>query len=189
MTTLYYAASSLDGYIADDAHALGWLLQFGEPAENYFAEFLAGVGALAMGATTYEWLLDHLAGTRPPQPWPYPQPTWVFTRRSLRAADGADIRFASGDVGAAHRDMLAAAGGKAVWIVGGGELAGQFHDRGLLDEIVVSITPVTLGSGTPLLPRRIADPPLRLLSAKRCGDAFVDLRYAVPRAGTDAGAG
>ena len=52
-----------------------------------------------------------------------------------------------------HAEMAAAAGGKNVWIVGGGDLAGQFADAGLLDEVIVYIAPVTLGSGAPLLPR------------------------------------
>ena len=51
--------------------------------------------------------------------------------------------------------MVGAAGDRNVWIVGGGDLAGQFADAGLLDEVIVSIAPVTLGGGAPLLPRRI----------------------------------
>jgi Dihydrofolate reductase len=49
--------------------------------------------------------------------------------------------------------MVAAAGNKNVWIVGGGELAGQFYDQGLLDELFVQVGSVTLGAGKPLLPR------------------------------------
>jgi dihydrofolate reductase len=51
--------------------------------------------------------------------------------------------------------MVAAAGGRNVWIVGGGDLVGQFADVGLLDEVIVSVAPVTLGAGAPLLPRRL----------------------------------
>ena len=64
-----------------------------------------------------------------------------------------------------------------VWIVGGGDLAGQFADAGLLDEVVVSIAPVTLGGGAPLLPRRIE---LRLDELGRNGD-FVGVRFSVLR--------
>ena len=45
----------------------------------------------------------------------------------------------------------------------------------------MQITSVTLGRGMPLLPRRIATPPLQLTAVARFGDAFVELRYAVPR--------
>lgn len=157
MKTIYYTASSLDGYIADADNALDWLLQFGDPGSDY-QEFIAGVGAIAMGSTTYEWLLAHLlhpGASRPPQPWPYAQPAWVFTSRSLPGVPGADVRFVRGDVRPVHRQMAEAAAGRNVWLVGGGELVGQFHDHGLLDEIVVQIAPVTLGGrGAPCCPAR-----------------------------------
>jgi dihydrofolate reductase len=77
--------------------------------------------------------------------------------------------------------MVAAAQGKNVWVVGGGELVGQFYDRGLLDELIVQVGSVTLGSGKPLLPRAIISPPLRLLSAQAMGTGFAELHYAVPK--------
>lgn len=182
MATQYYTASSLDGFIADPRNSLDWLFQFGEEPGGDYADFIREVGAIAMGSTTYEWILDHhiRAGADHPQPWAYEQPAWVFTSRSLPIVQGADIRFVSGDVRPVHQEMVAAAGGKNVWIVGGGELAGQFYDHGLLDVLIVSVAPVTLGGGAPLLPRAITTPPLRLLSATTFGDAFAQLRYAVP---------
>ena len=60
----------------------------------------------------------------------------------------------------------------------GGDLVGQFHDRGLLDELIVTIAPVTLGAGKPLLPGAITTPPLELASSEVYGP-FVQLRYAV----------
>ena len=94
---------------------------------------------------------------------------------------GADIRFARGDVRPVHADMVAAAAGRNVWIVGGGELAGQFYDHGLLDELFVQVGSVTLGAGKPLLPRSIVSPPLRLLTARAVGTGFAELHYEVPR--------
>lgn len=182
MKTQYYTATSLDGFIADAQNSLDWLLQFADPAEGSYPDFIRDVGAIAMGSTTYQWVLDnHIRlGTTAAQPWPYTQPSWVFTTRDLPKIEGADIRFVRGDVRPVHEQMVAAAGGKNVWIVGGGELVGQFHDHGLLDELIITIAAVTLGGGAPLLPRRIATPPLRLVSVQRYGDAFVELRYEVP---------
>jgi dihydrofolate reductase len=77
--------------------------------------------------------------------------------------------------------MVKTAAGKNVWIVGGGELVGQFHDAGLLDELFVQIGSVTLGAGKPLLPRAITNPPLRLLSVRAVGTGFAELHYAVQR--------
>lgn len=64
------------------------------------------------------------------------------------------MRFVAGDVVATHTEMVDAGDGKDVWVVGGGDLAGQFAEAELLDEMVVSIAPVTLGAGRPLVPRR-----------------------------------
>jgi dihydrofolate reductase len=180
--TQYYTAATLDGFIADPNHSLEWLFQFGVSETDDFPGFLRAVGAVAMGSSTYEWMLKHLIhpGADHPQPWPYHQPTWVFTTRTLPAVDGADIRFVRGDVAPVHRDMVAAAAGRNVWIVGGGDLAGQFHDRGLLDEIIVTIASVTLGAGKPLFPRAVTTPPLRLVETRALGTTFIQLRYELP---------
>jgi dihydrofolate reductase len=77
--------------------------------------------------------------------------------------------------------MVAAAKGKNVWIVGGGDLAGQFLDAGLLDELFVQVGSVTLASGKPLLPRVIVQPSLRLLSVRQVGTGFAELHYEVPK--------
>jgi dihydrofolate reductase len=183
MKTVYYTASSLDGFIADPQNSLDWLFQFGESETSDYPDFIREVGALAMGSATYEWILAHqiLPGADHPRPWPYTQPAWVFTSRSLHGVEGADIRFVRGDVRPVHQEMLREAGGKNIWLVGGGELVSQFHDHGLLDEVIVTIASVTLGGGAPLLPRAITFPPLRLLSTATFGEAFVQLRYQVPR--------
>lgn len=185
MKTQYYVASSLDGFIATPEHSLDWLLRLDSGDDMGYSAFIRDVGAVAMGSNTYEWILRHHIhlDSAQPKPWSYEQPAWVFTSRSLPTVPGAEIRFVSGDVRPVHRAMVAAAGGKNVWIIGGGELAGQFHDCGLLDELIIQVAPVTLGSGFPLLPRVISNPPLRLISVASYGDTFAELRYEVPRPG------
>lgn len=181
--TQYYAASSLDGFIATTDNSLDWLLQFGEAEGPGYKNFLADVGAIAMGSATYQWLVDHYikAGTSEEKPWLYTQPTWIFTSRKLASVPNADLRFVQGAVTPVHQQMVAAAKGKNIWMAGGGELAGQFFDAGLLDELIIQVASVTLGQGLPLLPRLIAFPPLRLTSAQALGGAFAELHYDVPR--------
>jgi dihydrofolate reductase len=185
MKTQYYTASSLDGFIATEDDSLDWLFPLGDIAETSYTSFIEDVGARAMGSATYEWMRRHLLGPEAdqPQPWPYEQPTWVFSSRSLPSVPGAHIRFARGDVRPVHREMVSVADGKNVWIVGGGDLVGQFYDQGLLDEIFVQIGSVTLGSGKPLLPRVITKPSLRLMSVRQVGTGFAELHYEVPRHG------
>ena len=185
MATQYYTASSLDGYIATADDSLDWLFQLGDVNDTSYPDFIRDVGALAMGSATYEWMLRHVIkpGSASPGTWPYRQPCWVFSSRELPGIDAADVRFVRGDVRPVHEAMREAAGMQNVWIVGGGDLVGQFHDAGLLDEIIVQVCSVTLGVGKPLLPRFIAFPPLRLVSARALGPGFAELRYEVPAGG------
>lgn len=183
MATQYYTASSLDGFIATPSDSLDWLFQLGDINDTGYPEFIKDVGVLAMGSSTYQWMLRNIIKSDTPEPgtWPYEQPTWVFSSRPLPPIKGADIRFACGEVTPVHAKMMAAAENKNIWLVGGGELVGQFYDAGLLDQIIVQIGSVTLGAGKPLLPRLIAFPPLVLESARAIGSGFAELRYSVPR--------
>lgn len=171
MATIFYTASSLDGFLATTEHSLDWLLKqdIDERGPMHYSEFVDGIGALAMGASTYEWVL------RNAPEWPYTQPTWVFTNRDLTSPSSADVRFVRGDVGSVHPLMLREAGERGIWVVGGGDLAGQFADAGLLEELWVQYAPVTLGSGAPLLPRALD---LELLEVAR-NRSFLCGRYRV----------
>lgn len=185
MATVYCTATSLDGFLADPDNSLEWLFAVDSGAgadqdgqEDRFGAFMAGVGALAMGATTYVWLLDHERVLDEPSKWTGwygERPTWVFTHRDLPVVPGADVRFVSGDVRPVHAAMVEAAADRDVWLTGGGELVGQFADHDLLDEVIVSIAPVTLGGGAPLLPRRLAGV-LQLVGAEVTGQ-MVEVRY------------
>lgn len=181
MKTQYYTATSLDGFIATEDDSLDWLFPLGDVNDTSYPAFIAEVGALAMGSTTYEWMLRHADEVirEVGSPWPYTQPAWVFSSRKLPRIEGADIRFVRGDVQPVHAKMREAAGGKNIWIVGGGDLAGQFLDAGLLNEIIVQVGSVTLGKGKPLFPRRVTNPPLRLVSVRQIGTGFAELRYEV----------
>ncbi len=181
MKTRYYTATSINGYIADENNSLDWLFQFGEieSMKDHYPRFIREIGASAMGATTYEWILKHENLLENPEKWPYDIPTWVFTHRKLPVVEGADIRFAEGDVASFHTEMAEVANDKNLWIVGGGDLVGQFHDHGLLDELILCIAPVMLRSGAPLLPRNISIPPLRLVDVQKHSDVFAILTYEV----------
>lgn len=183
MKTQYYTACTLDGFIATDDHSLEWLFPLGDINDTSYPTFIQSVGALAMGSSTYEWMLRHVIklGAADEGHWPYSQPTWVFSSRKLPRLPLADIHFVHGDIRPVHEAMVKAAGGKNVWLVGGGDLVGQFYDADLLDEIIVQVGSVTLGSGKPLLPRKIVSPSLQLTAARYVGPGFAELVYSVPR--------
>lgn len=179
--TQYLVAASIDGYIADTEGSLDWLFQFNDTGGlmAHVDAFVAGTGAIAMGAATYEFMLDQGG------PWPYPdQRTWVFTHRDLPVAPGSRVELTHDPVEEVHARMVEAAAGRHVWLVGGGDLVGQFAARGLLDEIWLGVAPVVLGGGTPVLPRRLAGR-LELLAVTPFPDGFLELRYRVPSGGGD----
>lgn len=178
MATQYYTASSLDGFIADPDHSLSWLLSrdIDPDGPMHYDGFIKDAGARAMGASTYQWVLDNA-----PEEWVSEPPCWVFTHREFPDPPG-DVRFTQEPVEEVHRQMAEVAGDRNIWLVGGGDLVGQFHDAGLLDEVWVQFAPVTLGGGAPLLPRRVE---LELLEVVRNRE-FACTRYAVVR---DAGEG
>src|SRR3954452_13356691 len=181
--TIYYTATTLDGFLADPSDSLDWLFEVPVdtmPNERYDT-FMAGVGSLLMGSVTYEWVLDHEQVLTTPSKWTDwygDRPTVVMTSRSLPAVPG--VRFASGDVRPVHASLVESAAGKDIWAAGGGELVGQLTDHGLLDELFISVAPVTLGAGKPLLPRVLTSKDLTLTKVEPDGQ-FVHLTYEVTR--------
>lgn len=191
--TQYYCAATLDGYIAGADDSLDWLFTYegsfeGEGAEpgpmsggGSYERFYDGIGALVSGATTYEFVLDHRDEN---SEWPYAgKPYWVLSSRQLPvpSGDGVDVRLANASVADLHEEMVAAAGGRNLWIVGGGNVASQFADAGLLDELLVTVVPVVLGAGKPLFDRRLPGGPLQLAGTRVFETGMVELRYELRR--------
>ncbi len=85
MKTQYYTASTLNGFLADSQHSLDWLFQFGEveSMKDHYPRFISEVGALAMGTSTYEWILRQEKLLEHPEKWPSSIPAWIFTHRDL----------------------------------------------------------------------------------------------------------
>lgn len=173
----YYVAQSLDGYIATEDDDLSWLFstEFGPDGwKNGAAEFYSRIGAIAMGSTTYEWIVREQPG------WDYAGvPTWVFTRREgLAVPDGADVRFTSEPIADVARAMKEAAGEKDAWLMGGGDLASQFVDAGVLDGVSLCVVPSWLGGGRPTFSGALTSK-LTFLRADVYPTGPVLLRYAV----------
>jgi dihydrofolate reductase len=108
----------------------------------------------------------------------------VLSSRDLPTpeADGADVRITRGEVTDLFEEMLASAGDRNLWILGGGNVASQFADAGLLDEVLVTVVPVVLGAGKPIFERPLAEP-LQLLGGNTHTTGMVYLRYEVRRGG------
>ncbi|WP_150306400.1 dihydrofolate reductase family protein [Planctomonas psychrotolerans] len=176
MSTQYYVASTVDGFIADNDDGIDWLLDFGfDEFTAHFDAFLAGVGAIVMGSATYEYILGE-----GPSSWSYGSvPTWVLTTRDLPGIEGARIEIGPLPVAEAHARATAAAGDRNVWVVGGGSVAAQFADAGLLDEVLVTVVPVFLGEGKRLLPVTSGPRRARLEGSTPFPSGCIELRYAL----------
>ena len=182
----YYCAATLDGYIAESDDSLDWLLEYegefegadSDESQAGYDSFYEGIGALVMGSVTYEWVLAH------GRDWAYAgKPTWVLSTRGLEQpeGEGIDVRVADAQVPDLIDEMLAVAGERDVWIVGGGNVASQFADHGLLDRVEVTIVPVVLGEGKPLFDRRLPGGPMQLIAARTFSSGMVGLTYEVRR--------
>ncbi len=178
---VYYTASTLNGFLADEHHSLEWLFAVDNAGAPDIASFMDSMGVFVEGSSTYEWVLNAENLMAQPHKWQQfygTKPTYVFTTRTLPVPDGADVRFVSGSVAGVLADIKAAAGDLDVWVVGGGDLAGQFLDLGALDELVISIAPATLTAGAPLLPRNAGADRFKLHGATVQGQ-FAVLNYEV----------
>jgi len=175
---LFEIASTLNGFLADEANSLDWL--FAVRSDEVPAVALTATVQVE-GSTTYEWVLEHEDLMAQSHKWAEyfgTKPTFVFTTRDLPVPEGADVRFVRGSVADALPAIREAAGDGDIWVVGGGDLAAQFLDAGALDEISVSIAPATVMGGAPLFPRVLGADRLRLTSATAIGQ-FAHLVYEV----------
>ncbi|WGD38536.1 dihydrofolate reductase family protein [Lysinibacter sp. HNR] len=178
---IYNTATSLDGFLADNNNSLAWLFAVDQTGAPNNDEFMSHIGVLVQGSTTYEWVLQETQLLERPDQWQNfygDRPSFVFTSRELPVPLGADVRFLRGRVEDHLKTIRQAASGKDIWVMGGGDLVGQFADAGALNRIEVTVAPVTLGSGAPLLPRAIGADRLTLIEAAQYGQ-FANLVYEV----------
>jgi dihydrofolate reductase len=183
---VYYCATTLDGFIAEADDTLAWLMQYegsfqgegAEPAKGNYDRFYDGVGALVSGSITYEFILREVSA------WPYAgKPAWILSTRDLPKpeGEGVDVRIVNAAVTELYEEMIAAAGERDLWVVGGGNVASQFADHGLLDEVHATVVPVVLGQGKPLFDRRVPGGAMQLLGTRTFDSGMVELRYEIKR--------
>jgi dihydrofolate reductase len=180
---IYNTASTLNGFIADSNNNLRWLFDVEHDESDAHETFMRDISVLVEGSTTYEWVLREQDLLAQPGQWQHfygDRPTFVFTTRTLPVPDDADVCFVRGTVANALPQLREAATEGNIWVVGGGDLAGQFLDIDALDEIQVSIAPVVLETGAPLLPRRVESARLRLSNMQKRGQ-FVHITYGVDK--------
>lgn len=178
---IFDAAVSLNGFLADEQRSLQWLFDVPGALEPDASLLPKDVAVHVEGASTYLWMLEHEQLLEHPEKWQEFYPgiiTYVFTTRDLPIPAGAEVRLVSGPVAGVLPELREAAGQKHIWVLGGGELLGQFFDVDAIDTLALTIAPAALASGAPVLPRTISSERLQLIEARQAGP-FARLVYQV----------
>jgi len=170
---IVHIATSADGYIARPDGDLEWLTSRPAPKGFYGMDaFMKTIDTTLIGRKTYEVSLDlgakFEAGRR----------TFVFSRQGTPADAPPGVEFVSGEIGSLV-EQLRKQPGEDMWLMGGGELIASFLDARAIDEFVISVVPVFIGDGIPLIAKRHRNVPLELQSVERFEDGLVQLHYRV----------
>jgi len=164
----YEVAMSLDGFIAGPNGEYDWIVP--DPAID-FAAIWAQFDTVLMGRKTYEvarTLRDTFSGS---------VSRWIVVSNSMRAAEHPDVEIISGDL-LEKVAALKAEPGKDIWLFGGGVLFRTLLDAGLVDSVEISLMPVLLGSGVPVVPEG-QHRKLRLTESKALASGIIRLKYSV----------
>ena len=170
---IVHIGTSADGFIARPDGDLEWLTSRPAPKGFYgMNEFMKTVDTKVIGRKTYEISL------RMGAKFDAKNPHIVFSRHPPPADVPAGVQFVNDCIGEFVR-RLREQPGKDIWLMGGGDLIASFLDAQAIDEFVISVAPVFIGDGIPLIARRHRHVPLELRSIERFEDGLVQLHYRV----------
>ena len=171
---IVHIAASADGYIARSDDDLDWLSSRPVPEGFYgMNAFMKSVDTNLLGRKTYEMSLRLGAKFDSEK-----VRTIVFSRGAPPTDAPPGVEFVSGPIGL-FVNQLREEPGKDIWLMGGGELIASFLDEGAVDEFVISVVPVFIGDGIPLIARHPRLTQLDLHSVERFDDGLVQLHYRI----------
>ena len=169
-----YIACSLDGYIAREDGSIDWLTKYenNQETDYGYSEFYASIGTVLMGRKTYEQVLGF-------GEWPYGEKkSYVFTRQKEPMRRENNVEFVSGNIGKFVR-RLKENTDEDIWLVGGAQLIKVFLEENLVDDMIVFIVPIILGSGIPLFDRIGREIRLRLVKIEKYESGLAGMEYKV----------
>jgi len=169
-----YIACSLDGFIARENGSIDWLTAYeNSPETDYgYSEFYSSIGTVLMGRKTYEQVLGFGV-------WPYGEKkTYVFTRQKEPLSREKNVEFVSGDAGKFAR-RLKENTDEDIWLVGGSQLIKEFLKEDLVQDLIIFIVPLILGSGIPLFDRIGKEVKLRMIDTERYESGLIMLEYEI----------
>jgi dihydrofolate reductase len=170
----YNVAATLDGYIAGPNGEYDWIP---DDATVDFASIFARVDTVLLGRRSYE-----AARTMPEVPWSAGTRIYVFSH-TLQQQDHPDVTIVSSGAAELVASLRAESGDGDIWLFGGGELFGSLLAAGQVDAVEVTIVPVLLSGGFPLLPPGAPRTRLTLTHSHVYPTGMVGLYYSVQGAG------
>ena len=168
-------ATSADGYIARPDGDIEWLTRRPPPKGFYgMGKFMRSIDTKLFGRKTYDVSLR--LGAK----FDSKTRNYVFSRQPPPASVPSGVEFIAGGIGSFAK-RLRDQNGKNIWMMGGGEVIASFLDEDAIDEFIISVVPVFIGEGIPLIAPRHRDVRLSLRSVQRFPDGVVQLHYNVER--------
>jgi dihydrofolate reductase len=173
----YNVAASLDGFIADRNGEYDWI-----PLDQSvdFDAIFARIDTVLLGWHSYELTLRDTSAA---SAWPAGARVYVFSR-TLDPADHPSVTIVRDDAPGAVGALRAESGDGEIWLYGGGALFGSLLAAGQVDAVEVTVVPVLLGEGVPLVPAGIPRAALALTHSHVYPSGMVALHYEVPGART-----
>jgi dihydrofolate reductase len=172
---IVHIATSADGYIARRNGEIDWLTNRPAPKDFYgLPAFERSIDARILGRKTFDLSVE-LGAT-----FSGDKQHYVFSRHPAQNPAPAGVQFVTEPI-TVFVERLRKEPGKNIWMMGGGELISSFLDERAIDEFIISVVPIFIGEGIPLIAPRRLDVPLRLLSRRGYSDGVVQLHYEVRR--------
>ena len=175
-------ANSLDNYIARKDGGADWL-HWSKEVDEISARFMKTVDTILIGRKTYEVMLGFGQTSYPGAK------NYVFSRSKQKGSalkkalaskkkSVKSVEIVTEDAVEIVRELKARKG-KGICLFGGGELAKSLFEADLIDEIVLNIHPVLLGSGIPLFHRMTKQIELELLNSTTLDGGYLVVTYRV----------
>jgi dihydrofolate reductase len=168
---IVYIAMSLDGYIAKPNDDLSFLSLVQMEGEDYgYEKFINTVDTVIMGRKTYDWVMKQVPR------FPHEDKETYIISRQLKQGLG-NVQYYSGNIKELV-DRLKSQSGKNIFVDGGAEIVNLLLQDLLVDEWIISVIPIMLGTGVRLFKDGRPEQKLKLVHTSQFKSGLVQLHYA-----------
>ncbi|WP_293301257.1 dihydrofolate reductase family protein [Pedobacter sp. UBA4863] len=169
-----FIAASLDGYIAKPGNDLSFLGLVEKEGEDYgYAEFMATIDTIILGRKTYDWVLSQVGTSHFDN---MNRDVYVVTR--TKRPNVGKTTFYTGNLIGLVQQLKSGKNGKNIYCDGGAETIHELLKNNLIDEFIISVIPVLLGSGIALFKEGRLEQRLKLFRVESFDTGLVQLHYS-----------